>query len=68
MFKILMPAKASNRKLTATIKLVNERIDRLQEVTSETVSSRQLNVWATIGGILAALQSVSGGQKTVPNP
>ena len=49
-------AKASNRKLTATIKLINERIDRLQEVTSETVSSRQLNVWAlTIGGILAAL-------------
>ena len=49
-------AKANNRKLTATIKLINERIDRLREVMSETVSLRQLNVWAlTIGGVLAAL-------------
>ena len=49
-------AQANDRRLTTTLKLVNKRIDRLRETTSETVSARQLNVWAlTIAGILAAL-------------
>ena len=49
-------AQANDRRLTTTLELVNKRIDRLRETTSETVSARQLNVWAlTIAGILAAL-------------
>ncbi len=49
-------AQANDRRLTTTLELVNKRIDRLRETTSETVSARQLNVWVlTIAGILAAL-------------